>query len=187
MIQIRRLIVASIIGAVILAVIIQGVNLSNLLQKITSVAPEWIILSITAYIAFFIIRAVRCKIILANKCKFSSLFHIFQIGYLLNNVFPFHIGEVIRAVILKEKENVEVGYGLSSIVVERIMDVVTILALMIVVTALLPAAQTSQELLSGTIKNVALAFVLAIIAIVTFAARPQLLLKFLDYTARVKG
>lgn len=165
--------------------IIQGVNLSNLLQKITSAAPQWILLSIIAYLAFFIIRAVRWKIILANKCRFSSLFHIFQIGYLLNNVFPFHIGEVIRAIILKEKENVEVGYGLSSIVVERIMDVVTILALAIVVTALIPATQGSQELFSGTI-NVAIAFALAIIAIVTFATRPQLLLKFLDYIGRAR-
>lgn len=186
MIQMRRFILGSIIGAVILAVIIQGVNLSSLLPKITNAVPEWIVLSISVYLAFFIIRAARWKIILANKRKFSSLFHIFQIGYLLNNVFPFHIGEVIRAVILKEKEKVEVGYGLSSIVVERIMDVVAILALTIVVIALIPATQGSQQLLSGTIKNVAIAFALAIIAIVTFAARPQLLIKFLDFTGRAR-
>jgi len=176
----------SLAGAVIFAVIIQGVNLSNLVQKITNATPEWIIISISVYLAVFVIRAARWKIILANKSKFSSLFHIFQIGYLLNNVFPFHIGEVIRAVILKEKEKVEVGYGLSSIVVERIMDIVAILALAIVMTALIPAAQGSHQLLSGTIKSVAIVFTLAITAIVIFAARPHFLVKFLDYTARAR-
>ena len=159
--------------------------MSNLLQKISNAAPEWILFSFLAYLGFFIIRAVRWKIILANRCKFSSLFHIFQIGYLLNNVFPFHIGEVIRAIILKEKENVEVGYGLSSIVVERIMDVITILALAVVI-ALIPTTQGSQELFSGAIRNVGIVFALAVIAIVAFAARPQLLLKFLDYIGRAR-
>ncbi len=168
-----------------MAVIIQGVNLSNLLHKITHASAEWVLLSAAAYIAFFVIRAVRWKIILANNSRFSSLFHIFQIGYLLNNVFPFHIGEVIRALILKEKEDVDVGYGLSSIVIERIMDVVTILVLAIVVTMLLPTSQGSQQFLSGTIRNGAIGFAIAIVIIIAFTARPHYLLKFLDHTSRI--
>jgi hypothetical protein len=181
----RKLIISSIIGSVIFAVVIQGVNLSNLLQKITSASPEWVILAGIAFVGFFVIRAVRWKIILANNCKFSNLFHIFQIGYLLNNVFPFHIGEVIRTIILQEKEKVDLGYGLSSIVIERIMDVIAILVLAIVVTSSLSADPPSQEFFSGAIRTIAISIAIALIVIISFTVRPRYLLKFLDHIGRI--
>lgn len=184
--QAKRVIFSSIIGGIILAVVIQGVNLSEILQKITNASFEWVALSALAYLVFFILRAVRWKILLANGRKFSSIFHITQIGYLLNNVFPFHLGEVIRAIILKEKENVDIGYGISSTVVERVMDVLALLILGVIITTIIPPSDGFQEFFAGTIKNVATILILATAGIVAFAIRPQILLKFLDYTVRIR-
>jgi hypothetical protein len=155
------------------------------MQKISTASPAWVTFAGIAFVSFFVIRAIRWKIILANNCRFSSLFHIFQIGYLLNNVFPLHIGEVIRTVILQEKEKVDLGYGLSSIVIERIMDVIAILVLAIVVTASLPTDPASAEFFSGAIRNIAISIGIALIAIISFTTHPRYLLKFLDHIGHI--
>ena len=62
----------------------------------------------------------------------KKMFPVVTIGYAGNNIFPARAGEVLRAYILKRRENVPVSASLATIIVERIFDAVVMLAFVFV-------------------------------------------------------
>jgi uncharacterized protein (TIRG00374 family) len=62
-----------------------------------------------------------------KKIPTASMFPIVTIGYMGNNIYPARAGEVLRAVILKQREGVPVSASLATVVVERIFDGVVML------------------------------------------------------------
>ena len=181
----KRLIFTSIVGVVILAVIIQSVNLANLSQRLSAASLDWVAASFVTFICTYLLRAIRWKIILGNTSKFSNLFHILQIGYLSNNVLPFHLSEVVRSLILKEKEKVDLGYGLSSIVLERMMDVISLLILVIAAASIFPSLETRQLWVSGVIQNSGILATGVLAVLITFTIRPQPFIKIILFTKRI--
>jgi hypothetical protein len=57
----------------------------------------------------------------------KAMFPITAIGYMGNNIYPARAGEVLRAVVLKKRQNVSVSASLATIIVERIFDGVVML------------------------------------------------------------
>jgi hypothetical protein len=62
-----------------------------------------------------------------KKISTLSMFPIVTIGYMGNNIYPARAGEVLRAVILKQRENVPVSASLATVIIERIFDGVVML------------------------------------------------------------
>ena len=85
------------------------------------------------------------------------------IGYMGNNIYPARAGEVLRAVILKQREGVPVSASLATVIVERIFDGVVMLAFVFV--NLPELARLTHD--SGIIGNVDIRTV-AIIGTVAF-------------------
>jgi uncharacterized protein (TIRG00374 family) len=56
------------------------------------------------------------------------MFPIVAIGYMGNNIYPARAGEVLRAVVLKRRQDVPVSASLATIIVERAYDGVVMLA-----------------------------------------------------------
>jgi uncharacterized protein (TIRG00374 family) len=55
------------------------------------------------------------------------MFPIVAIGYMGNNIYPARAGEVLRAVVLKRKEDIPISASLATVIVERIFDGVVML------------------------------------------------------------
>jgi len=62
-----------------------------------------------------------------KRIPVRRLFPVVVIGYMGNNIFPFRIGELLRAYVLKRNEDVSISSSLATIVVERIFDGLTML------------------------------------------------------------
>jgi uncharacterized protein (TIRG00374 family) len=60
--------------------------------------------------------------LLQNKVAYSTVFWTLNEGYLLNNLLPFRLGEVGRAFLLSRKTSLGFWQVLSTIVIERILD-----------------------------------------------------------------
>ncbi|HEX2979590.1 MAG TPA: lysylphosphatidylglycerol synthase transmembrane domain-containing protein [Anaerolineaceae bacterium] len=58
----------------------------------------------------------------------KEMFPVVTIGYMGNNIFPYRAGEVLRAFVLRRRENVPVSASLATIIVERVFDGVVMLA-----------------------------------------------------------
>ena len=57
----------------------------------------------------------------------QTMFPIVAIGYMGNNIYPARAGEVLRAVVLKRKEQIPISASLATVIVERIFDGVVML------------------------------------------------------------
>jgi uncharacterized protein (TIRG00374 family) len=87
--------------------------------------------------AYFIglwVRAWRWHYLLRPVKPISTrkMFPIVAMGYAGNNIFPARAGEVLRAVVLKNKEDVPISASLATIIVERVYDGVVMLAFIFV-------------------------------------------------------
>lgn len=90
------------------------------------------------------------------------------IGYMGNNIYPFRAGEVIRAYVIRRNENVSMGTGLATVVVERVFD--GLVMLMFVFVAL-PAIPNLPNWLRQTVILASLAFMAALLMFFLWAAR----------------
>lgn len=72
----------------------------------------------------YYLRAIRWRYILAaqKKCLVSNLFTTTLIGFMMNGILPARLGELARAYLLAEKENLEKGAVFASLVLDRLYD-----------------------------------------------------------------
>ena len=127
-------------------------------------------------------RALRHRYLLepVKPITNSSLFTALVIGYMANAVLPAHLGEFLRAYVIGKKEGISGSSAFATIVVERVLDVLSLLIIMGIVFWVYPFPKIIQ--LSAFIT---LAFTLAIIAfLVLLKLRPAIALYSLEVIAR---
>lgn len=138
-----------------LAIISTGsVLLLGIFLATTDLKEMWLALKNANYIfifpgilTYFIavgLRAVRWRLLLSpiKPIPSKKLFPIVVVGYMANNILPFRIGEVIRSYFLHQKTSVNTASGLSSILVERIIDALTLLLIIGIAGLFVPLSQT---------------------------------------------
>lgn len=84
----------------------------------------------------FLVRAFRWKVLLHPLRPDTGLrarFAAVNIGFMANNLLPARVGEFARAYALSRMEPVSVSGAFGSLVVERFLDAVTLIALLIAV------------------------------------------------------
>ncbi len=69
------------------------------------------------------------------------------IGLMLNNILPGKIGELGRAYILGNRENISKSLVLSTIITEKIIDVFMVLLLLIVISLITPLSHLAQRII----------------------------------------
>jgi hypothetical protein len=68
--------------------------------------------------------------------KISQLFNITVIGFMVNNILPIRIGELVRAYILGKRESLSKSLAFATIIIERLLDGLTILSFLIPIVLL---------------------------------------------------
>ncbi len=94
----------------------------------------WLLPGVAVYFLGVWARAWRWHYLLRpiKPIPTRVMFPIVAIGYMGNNIYPARAGEVLRAVVLKRRENVPISASLATIIVERIFDGVVMLAFIFV-------------------------------------------------------
>ena len=70
-----------------------------------------------------------------------------MIGYFGNAVFPFRMGELLRAFALSKDAKIETSTAFGSIVLERIIDMLGLVFTMIVFGSLYPFSDYSKKIM----------------------------------------
>lgn len=75
------------------------------------------------------IRSHRWKLLVepVGKLKTSDSFSIQMLGYFANTIFPLRIGEVVKGLLLSRKTNLTISSSLATVVLERLLDVISLL------------------------------------------------------------
>lgn len=71
---------------------------------------------------FLYFRAIRWRILLKHTVPTAEVFHIQNIGYMLTMLLPFRLGDVGRVVLISNREDVSLLQGGSSMITERLLD-----------------------------------------------------------------
>jgi len=80
-----------------------------------------------------VLRALRWRLIIGPPGR-PSLWHLFgclNVAYFINNLLPFQLGDIGRAYLIGELSGISVTRSLSTVVVERVVDVLTLLLLLL--------------------------------------------------------
>jgi uncharacterized protein (TIRG00374 family) len=150
----------------------RGLELAEVGRALAS-ARYWLLApALALYFAGVWVRAVRWRRLLLPVADLRSdrLFPIVVIGYMANDVLPARLGEVVRCYVLRRREGVPASAGLGTVLLERVMDGITMLALMAVALPFLPFSPGLYRLMAGA----AALFGVAVAVLVVLATRPVL-------------
>jgi uncharacterized protein (TIRG00374 family) len=126
--------VGVLISAVFLYFSLGGLKLNEVWSSMQSAQYLWLLPGIAVYFVGVWVRSWRWHYMLRplKKIPTRTMFPIVTIGYMGNNIYPARAGEVLRAVILKQREGVPVSASLATVIVERIFDGVVMLGFVFV-------------------------------------------------------
>ena len=128
-----RLGVGILISIFFLYLAFRKVNIVQMWQALGA-ANYWYLVPAVAIVFFsHFLRAFRWRYLLdpIRRLDTSSLFSSLIIGYMANVFIPAHLGEILRAYVLSKKRQIPVASTLATIFIERIIDVFSLLALML--------------------------------------------------------
>jgi uncharacterized protein (TIRG00374 family) len=155
----KRLVLGIAISLVALYLAFRSVDLSAMVTAMRQAKYGWIVPALVAMLVSVWLRAIRWGYFLHDTKRVGthSLFALTMIGYMANNVLPLRVGELVRAYALKSTENVSFATGFSTIVVERILDLLSLVILLGVTLLFYP--------FPGWVRNVGLVTFVAIGAV----------------------
>jgi glycosyltransferase 2 family protein len=94
-----------------------------------------------------LVRCQRWRLLLrpVGDIPLSPLVSATAIGFLCNMILPLRVGEVIRPVLLARRVKVPLSSVLASVVLERILDMLTILVFLGLVMTLVPVSDAIRQ------------------------------------------
>ena len=107
----------------------KNVPLHELKASISHINYYYISWAVLSVLLSCILRTLRWKILLSHEIKFSTCFHILMAGFSLNCILPGRLGEVARPVLIAQKTKISFPGAVSSVLLERLFDLFTLLVL----------------------------------------------------------
>ena len=100
-----KLLISIIISGIGLYYSFSKVNIQELLIHLFSVNKLWLFVGSALLILSVIIRAIRWQVMIESidRVKINHLFSATMIGYFGNAIFPFRLGELLRAYAISKK------------------------------------------------------------------------------------
>lgn len=108
-------------------------NLSDVWRIMKAASPWWIAAGFLVNVCALLLRSVRWRVLL-DRDKPPPLYATFfanTIGYALSATLPIRAGDVARPALLARRTDVRFSDALGTVVTERILDLVSILALLL--------------------------------------------------------
>ena len=170
---------------------LRDVAFSEVWARIRTGDP-WLLLAAVAVATFgFFIRALRWKVLLAPvraDTGLRSRFAAVSIGFMANNILPARAGEFARALAISRMEPVSASAAFGTLVIERVMDGVVLLLLLLVPLLLpgFPRSGVFDEGLGALVLWGGLTFVGGVlVALVLLAAFPRGFVRVVESGARL--
>jgi len=134
-----RLFIGVAISMVSLALALRGVHFGEVADALGQANYPLLLLAAATLPFTLWARTLRWKLLFypMTHLRLSKLFSVLNIGYLISNAFPFRLGDVARAYLIGELEGVSKARALSTIVVERLLDTLTVVLFLVLLLPLL--------------------------------------------------
>jgi uncharacterized protein (TIRG00374 family) len=126
-----RTAVAGLLSVALLAIFLRNANLSEVLLEIRRARVSTIALAFATVALTYLLRVVRWQYLLqpVGPTRFSTAFRTTVIGFAVTALLPGRAGEVLRPYLLARWEGLSFTATFATILLERLLDLVAVLAL----------------------------------------------------------
>jgi glycosyltransferase 2 family protein len=112
-----------LISGLAIWLILREIDFQIFIFHLRKIRWQTLVFATVIYFSAYALRAFCWYVLLRRKVSYRDAFFTMGVGYLLNNIFPFRLGEIGRAVLLDDSGRTSPLEVLSSVIVERIFDV----------------------------------------------------------------
>ncbi len=124
----------------------KDVRLSEVLRALAHANYAGFVAAMLLTIFGFWLRAVRWRYLLSDvkPMGIASLFSATMIGFMANNLLPLRLGEFVRAWALGRRERISKTTAFATVVVERVVDMLALLAILGLALLLHPLSESTE-------------------------------------------
>ncbi len=143
-----RLILGLVISLVFLYLAMRGISWRELWELFRQANYLYLIPAFFLLILINWVRAYRWRLLMYphGHLPLLRVFHIVNIGYAFNNVFPAKAGEIVRAYLVGRVIPGGIGQALSTLLIERLLDVLSVVVLLVI---LIPFVRLPEAVAKG--------------------------------------
>lgn len=163
-----RLLPGLLVTLITLGALLYFVDLNALRRAFALADYRWLPLVVLIFFGTLAARSMAWRTILEERTRFKESFVVINQAYLLNNVLPFRLGELGRALILSNRVGISFWHVLSTVVVERVFDLGIAAGLLLSTLPLVVGADWALPAATAAIAIVLLGF----LALFLMAASP---------------
>ena len=122
------------VSAAAIALTIRGLHVRDVAGAIGETDVGWLALAVAAALLSYYPRVRRWRVLFypTEIRSDGDLFGAISVGYMLNNLLPLRVGELGRAFVIGKTEGIASIQALSTILVERLLDILVLFALLMV-------------------------------------------------------
>lgn len=171
-----------------LALALHGVSLRAIGAALAGAHPLWIGLAMLVYWGDLVLRVWRWQCILRPVAviPYRVVARALLVGYGLNTVVPARLGELVRAEYFKKTYGLSRVWALTSIVIERLFDGVTVIACLGIGLFLTPMGPDAGILIKVLVTAAVLFGIILVAAIyLSGSTMPRILGRFAGLSAQM--
>jgi uncharacterized protein (TIRG00374 family) len=126
-----RAVVGAAISIAAIWLVLRSVDVGRAVDVLRTADRGWIGLMAAFILTDLAVRALRWQRLVApiGHVRYPSMLAYLLVGYLANNVLPARIGELVRSHYLGDREGLSRTTTLGTVVVERLVDFVVVVAI----------------------------------------------------------
>ena len=137
--HVRTAVVLALVAA-LLGVFLRNVDLARVGKDIVEARPAWLALSLVTMFMNLAIRALRWRFLLEplGDAGFGNAFRATAVGFAASSLLPARAGELVRPYFLARHEGMSTSGAFATIILERLLDLLTVLVLLAVFVFFFP-------------------------------------------------
>ena len=161
-----------LISVIFLYLAFRAVDFSQVWLYLRQAKWSWVFLGLAIYFIGVWVRTLRWQVLLKPLKALGAvkLFPVVCIGYMGNNIYPARAGEVLRSVLLKSEQDVDISGSLATIVVERLFDAIVILGFVLLNLGQLTGLSNAQNWVASIQNGAVIGGVVFLLLLLVFLA-----------------
>ncbi len=145
-----------VVSLVCLGLAVAGIEWSRVGGALRRADWRYLLPAGVALLGFLLARSARWRVLLGGRVGLGRVFSLTNAGYLISNILPLRLGDPARAVAVGLDGEIKVSTALSTVVVERVLDMLTVVALLGATAPFVAdAGWTRQAGIAGALMGVA--------------------------------
>jgi len=136
-----------LVTVLLVGLFLRHADLAAVGRELRQADGRFVLLAAMATLGTFVFRAVRWQYLLApiGRAHFGTAFRTTVIGFGANGLLPGRVGEILRPYLLARREGLDPTAAFATIVLERALDLITLLCLFTVSVTLFDPAFSVRD------------------------------------------